>query len=282
MTAPRRSALYLPASNLRAIEKARGLDADVIILDLEDSVAPDAKHLAREQALAAFTQGIFRARELVIRVNAIDTEWGADDLAAAARMQVDAVLVPKISDPDQLVGYTTALPAGAALWAMIETPLAILRIADIAASSARLPLAGFVVGTNDLAKDARMTLDAGRSALIGALVLVVLAARAHGLAVLDGVFNAIDDIEGLAAQCRQARALGFDGKTLIHPAQIAPCHQAFAPDAAAIDEARALIALFDADENRDKGAVRFNGRMAERLHLIDARRLLAEAEAAGA
>ena len=276
----RRSALYLPASNLRAIEKARGLDADIVILDLEDAVAPDAKDVAREQALAALNEGEWCAREKVIRVKALDTEWGTNDLAAAGRMQVDAVLVPKVSSVDQLLAYSAALPERTMLWAMIETPLAILQIAAIAAASTQLPLAGLVVGTNDLAKDARMTLDTERTAVLGALGLVVLAARSYGLTVLDGVFNSIDDVDGLAAQCRQARALGFDGKTLIHPAQILPCHLAFAPDGNTIAEARALLALFDEPNNRDKGALRFNGRMVERLHLTDARRILAEAEAA--
>lgn len=281
MTILRRSALYLPASNIRAIAKARRLDADVLILDLEDAVSPDMKAIAREHALAALNEGEWCSRERVIRVNALDTEWGSDDFALVGGMDVDAVLLPKISSAEQVSAAAAALPEGTKIWAMIETPLAILRIAEIAAASEHLPLTGFVVGTNDLAKDARIELDLDRSGLLGALGLIVLAARAYGLVVLDGVFNSIDDLEGLAKQCRQSRALGFDGKTLIHPVQIEPCHRAFVPDPEAVAEAIALIAMFDAKENQGKGAIRFNGRMVERLHMVDAQRILADAKAAG-
>ena len=278
MTArPGRSALYLPASNDRAIEKARGLDCDIVILDLEDAVAPDAKLRARAQAVAAVAAGGWGRRRLAVRVNALATPWGTDDLAAIAAVRPDAVLVPKVDGPDDVVAYRAKVRDDVALWAMVETPRAVLRIAAIAATPG---LAGLVMGTNDLAKDMRAVLDEGRAPFLGMLAMTVAAARAYGLTVLDGVYNDLADGDGLARQCAQARSLGFDGKTLIHPGQIAACHAAFAPGAAAIAWARAVVTAFGRPDHADKGAIRLDGRMVERLHLAEAQDVLAAAAAA--
>lgn len=267
---PRRSALYLPASNPRAIAKARTLACDVVILDLEDAVAPDLKNAARAAAVAAIAEGGFGTRELVVRANARSTPWGAADLAALARARPAAVLVPKVETGADVAACAAALDA-VPVWAMIETPRAVLGVADIAAAAG---LAGLVMGTNDLAKDMGATPGDDRLPLLGFLAATVAAARAYGLAALDGVFNAIDDTAGLAAQCRQAKRFGFDGKTLIHPGQIAACNAAFAPDTDEIAEARAIVAAFALPDNRDKGAIRLDGRMVERLHLEQAHQVL--------
>ncbi len=275
----RRSALYVPAVNERAIEKARVLPCDVVILDLEDAVAPEAKATARERAAATIAAGGFGDRELVVRVNGLDTPWGSDDLAMLAERPPAAILVPKIATRADLRPYESALlnrPA-VALWAMIETARSIFALDAIAAAAAEGPLACLVVGSNDLAREAAFELDVERRPLQAALSLVVLAARAHGLAVLDGVCNALEDPQGFLRQCRQGQAFGFDGKTLIHPAQIAACNEAFTPDAAAIEAARRVIAAFEACENAGKGVLRVDGRMVERLHLEQARRTLAMA-----
>jgi citrate lyase subunit beta/citryl-CoA lyase len=272
----------MPASNAKAIEKARTLSCDVVVLDLEDSVAPDAKEAARAQALEALRVGGFGRRELVIRVNGIDTQWGADDLAAAAVSGADAVLVPKVSDAADVERYDAALagaPASLRLWAMIETTRSIFRLEEIAAASRNGRLAAWVIGTNDLAKEMGATLNAARAPFLGMLGLSVAAARAYGLAILDGVYNDIEDAEGFAAQCSQALEFGFDGKTLIPPKQIEPCNAIFSPSEAAIAEARAIIDAFALTENASKGAIRVNGRMVERLHLFQAERTLAIAEA---
>jgi citrate lyase subunit beta/citryl-CoA lyase len=275
----RRSALYVPASHERAVDKARTLPCDVVILDLEDAVAPEMKAAARERAATTVASGGFGDRELVVRVNGLDTPWGADDLAALAAVRPAAILVPKIAAREDLRPYDAALErqAGVGLWAMIETARSILRLDEIAVAAADGPLACLVVGSNDLAKETAFEVDVDRQPLQAALSLIVLAARAHGLAVLDGVYNAIDDPAGFGRQCRQGRAFGFDGKTLIHPAQIAPCNEAFAPDAAAIEAARRVIAAFEQPQNAGKGAIRVDGRMVERLHLVQARRTLAMA-----
>jgi len=275
----RRSALYVPAANARAVDKARTLPCDVVILDLEDAVAPEAKAQAREQAVAALRAGGFGAREVVLRVNGLETPWGADDLDAAIAAAPAAVLVPKIARRADLAAYERRLAGqgGIALWAMIETARSIFHVEEIAAAAADGPLAALVVGSNDLAKEACFDPGVDRQPLLGALGLVVLAARAHELAVLDGVFNALDDREGLVAQCAQGRAFGFDGKTLIHPAQVEPCNAAFTPDAAAIEAAQRIIAAFAAPENAGRGALRVAGQMVERLHLAQARRTLAMA-----
>lgn len=279
---PRRSALYLPASNPRAIAKARTLACDVIVLDLEDAVAPDAKVMARHEAVAAVRAGDFGQRELVIRVNGLDTEWGDDDIRAVAGAKPGAILVPKIDDAAAIGRYVDAIATSSGgkaipLWAMIETPLSIFRLEEIAATARTGPLAALVMGTNDLAKEMGAQPDLLRTPFIGMLGLAVAAARAHRLVILDGVFNDIEDTEGLKAQLHQAIAFGFDGKTLIHPGQIAACNAAFMPDADAVAWAERVIAAFDQPENSAKGAIRVDGRMVERLHLHQARRTLAAA-----
>ncbi|MCC6173460.1 MAG: CoA ester lyase [Gammaproteobacteria bacterium] len=275
----RRSALYVPAANARAIDKARSLPCDVLILDLEDAVAPEAKAQAREQAVAAMYAGGFGDRELVVRVNGLDTPWGAVDLEAVVAAAPAAILVPKVARRDDLRPYERRLAVrpGVALWAMIETARSIFHVEQIAAAAGEGPLAALVVGSNDLVKEACFRPGSDRLPLLGALGLIVLGARAHGLAVLDGVYNALDDREGFAAQCAQGRDFGFDGKTLIHPAQIEPCNAAFTPDAAAVEAAQRIVAAFAAPGNAGKGALRVDGQMVERLHLAQARRTLAMA-----
>lgn len=271
---PRRSALYLPASNARAIEKARGLDCDIVILDLEDAVAPETKILARNQAVAAVRDGGFGRRELAVRVNALDTEWGADDLAALRDLALDALLIPKIDGPDDVARY--AVLTGAPIWAMVETARAVLRI-DTLATAPRL--AGLVMGTNDLAKELRAKPGPDRLPFLGFLAASVAAARANGLVALDGVFNAIADEGGLAAECAQGVMFGFDGKTLIHPGQIATCNTMFSPSPDDIAQAQVIVAAFDAADAAGKGAIRVDGAMVERLHLDQARHILATASA---
>jgi citrate lyase subunit beta/citryl-CoA lyase len=278
---PRRSALYMPGSNARALEKARSLPADVVILDLEDSVAPDAKALARDTVLRAVAEGGFGAREVVVRINGLDTPWGIDDLAALSRTQVDAVLVPKVSSRAAVVAVQAWLGPGSsiAIWAMMETPLAILSAAEIA--SARAEVQGFctmVMGTNDLAKETRATLLPGRAAFQSWLATCLIAARSTGLDIIDGVFNDLDDVSGFEAECRQGRDMGFDGKTLIHPRQIEPCNQVFSPSSGELAWAERIAHLFDLPENKSLGVVRVDGRMVERLHAEMAQRTLAMAK----
>lgn len=283
---PRRSVLYMPGSNARAIEKARTLAADGVILDLEDAVAPDAKADARKQVADAVKAGGFGAREVFIRVNSIDTPWHADDLSAAAHAGPDAILVPKVSTSDQLemIGRRL-LDMGAAhktkVWAMIETPFAILNIRDIAeaAKDSETRLAGFVLGTNDLAKDTGAHIVPGRAPMLSWLTTCILAARAYHISILDGVYNDLGNAEGFARECREARELGFDGKTLVHPNQIGPCNDAFSPGAEEVAQARKIIAAFDQPENKDKGVVQIEGRMVERMHADMARRTVMIAEA---
>jgi citrate lyase subunit beta/citryl-CoA lyase len=274
----RRSALYCPAANPRALEKARGLDADAIIVDLEDAVAPEAKNAARERAVA-WLAGAF-AGERVLRVNAIGTEWFEADVEAAAAARPDAVLLPKVSTPAdiwhlrRLLMLRRAAP-GIALWAMIETPAGVL---DAPAIAGTLGVGGaLVMGLNDLAKETGAAQVPGRQPMLAWLSQSVLAARAGGVQIFDGVFGALDDPEGLAAECRQGRDLGFDGKSLIHPAQIAAAHAAFSPTEAEIAEARAVRSAFLRPENRDRGVIALGGRMVERLHLAMAERTLAKA-----
>lgn len=275
---PMRSALFLPASNPRAIEKARGLPADAVILDLEDAVAPEAKAEARAAAVAAVNAGGFAAPTLAVRVNALDTEWGAGDLAAIAASRADAVLVPKVATAEDIELYhaeLAAAPPEMRLWAMIETCRAVSQLQAIADMAARTRLAALVVGTNDLALELRARPAADRSGLVPYLALAVAAARAGGIAALDGVCNDFTDLDRFAAECTQGRALGFDGKSLIHPAQIAPCNAAFGPDAEEVARARTIVAAFGDPENAGKGAIRVEGRMVERLHLREAERVLA-------
>jgi citrate lyase subunit beta/citryl-CoA lyase len=286
---PRRSVLYMPGSNARALEKARTLPTDAVILDLEDSVAPDAKETARQQVADAVKAGGFGSREVVIRVNGVDTQWHADDLAAAAHAAPDAVLVPKVSSPDtlELIGRRL-LDMGTShktrVWAMIETPLAIFNILAIAAEArdSESRLAVLVMGTNDLAKDTRARLVPGRAPMLSWLSTCIAAARIHGVDILDGVYNDLGNMEGFAAECAQGVELGFDGKTLIHPNQIAPCNKAFSPSADEVAQARKMIAAFDLPENKGKGVVSVDGRMVERLHAEMARRTVAIAEAVAA
>ncbi|MGB6542624.1 MAG: CoA ester lyase [Xanthobacteraceae bacterium] len=282
---PRRSVLYMPGSNARAMEKARELPADAVILDLEDAVAPDAKAKARELIGQALKDGGFGRREVVVRVNGLDTAWWADDLAIAAAGP-DAVLVPKVSTPAQFHQVAERLAAvGAApqlrVWAMMETPLAMLNVRDIAAAALdpAARLAAFVMGTNDLAKDTRARIVPGRAPMLPWLMTCVAAARAFGLDILDGVYNDLGNAEGFAAECRQAHDLGFDGKTLIHPQQIAPCNAAFSPAPEEVEWARKIIAAFDLPQNADKGVIQIDGRMVERLHADMARRTVAIADA---
>ena len=278
MTArPRRSALYMPASNGRAIDKARSLACDVVILDLEDAVAPEAKAEARPQACEALAAGGFGRRELVIRVNGLSTPWGEADLAAAAAAEPDAILVPKIDGPADLCAYDRALKGKTRLWAMMETCAAVFALDALAGAGGRLE--ALVVGSNDLAKEMRCRPGIERLPLAAALSLTVAAARAHGLAVLDGVHNEIGDAEGFARQCAQGADFGFDGKTLIHPSQVDPANAAFTPDPEEVTWARVVAEAFDSPENAGKGVLRVDGRMVELLHLDQARRLIAVAEA---
>jgi citrate lyase subunit beta / citryl-CoA lyase len=282
---PRRSVLYMPGSNPRALEKARELPADVLILDLEDAVAPEAKLQAREAVVKAIQQG-FGDREVLVRINGLDTRWWVEDIDAAASAHPDAVLVPKVSSPRQLQDLAARLvdmgtDPHVRVWAMMETPLAMLNVRDIAAAAldSETRLSGFVMGTNDLAKDTRARLVPGRAPMLPWLMNCLAAARAYGLDILDGVYNDIGDAAGFAAECRQARDLGFDGKTLIHPRQIEPCNEAFSPTAEEVDAARKIIAAFDLPENENKGVLQIEGRMVERLHAEMARRTVAIADA---
>jgi len=281
---PRRSALYLPASNAKAIAKARTLPADIVILDLEDAVAPEAKADARAAAVAAVREGGFGRRELAIRANGIDTPWGADDLAAIAGSGADAVLVPKVSSPADIDRYQVALaaaPARLQLWAMIETCACIPQLDAIAAKARSTRLSLFVMGTNDLAKEMRAKLTPERTPFLPFLAMAVAAARAHGVAVLDGVCNEFRDIAAFRAEAEQGLLFGFDGKSLIHPDQIAPCNAVFSPSEDELAWAGAVIAAFALPENAGKGAIRVEGKMAELLHLDQAQRLVAVAEAIG-
>ena len=282
---PRRSALYLPASNPKALAKARTLDADVVILDLEDAVAPEAKGEARAAAVAAVAEGGFGRRELVVRANALSTEWGADDLAALAAAGPDAVLVPKIAGVEDIAAYDRALgnaPAHTRLWVMVETCAVVPRLDAVAACAASSRLAGFVLGTNDLAKEMRARLTPARTPFLPVLTAAVCAARAHGLVVLDGVCNEFRDLTAFSAEARQGLEFGFDGKTLIHPDQIAPCNAVFSPGAEEIAWAEGVEAAFSQAENVGKGVIKVDGKMVELLHLDQARRVLAIAGAIAA
>jgi citrate lyase subunit beta/citryl-CoA lyase len=279
---PRRSALYMPASNAKAVEKARTLDADVIILDLEDAVAPEMKPAAREAAVAAVKAGGFGPREVVIRVNGIDTPWGAEDLAAAAEAGPDAVLVPKVNDAADVRLYDqhlTAAPPSTRLWTMIETAKAAFHLWEIAEARHGTRLSAWVMGVNDFAKEMRARQTPDRAPFLPLLTLSVAAARAHGLTILDGVHNDIEDLAALEAVCVQGVDFGFDGKTLIHPKHLEICNRVFSPSPEDVAWSHAVIAAFNAPENAGKGALRVDGKMAERLHLAQAERLVAVAEA---
>ena len=281
---PRRSCLYMPGANARALEKAREIPADTLILDLEDAVAPEAKAEARAAIAAVLNAGGYGPRELVVRMNGLDTEWGHADLEMAVAAGAHAVLAPKVTSARDIERLDAALKkAGAAegfaLWVMIEMPLAILNIHEIAAAATRSHLTTFVMGTNDLAKEYRARMTPDRLAFQTALQLSMAAARAYGLTAIDGVYNDIKNEEGFAAECEQGRDLGFDGKTLIHPDQIAAANQAFSPDPEEVAWAQIVAAAFKTAESAGKGVLRVEGRMVERLHLEQALRLL---EIAGA
>jgi citrate lyase subunit beta/citryl-CoA lyase len=275
----------MPGSNPRAIAKARSLAADAIILDLEDSVAPEAKAAARGQVAAAAREGGFGGRELIIRINGVDSPWGREDLAAAIAAAPDAILLPKIDGPGAVMHVARELreagaPAQIRLWAMMETPMAILHAGSIAAVAAdpdsRLDV--MVMGLNDLAKETRARFVPGRASMTAWLALCVAAARAHGVDILDGVYNDIADLKGFEAECTQGRDMGLDGKTLIHPSQIDIANAVFAPTSAEIGGAQAIIAAFSLPENSGKGAIQLDGRMVERLHAEMARRTLSIAQ----
>lgn len=282
---PRRSALYIPGSNPRALEKARSLPADVLILDLEDSVAPEAKAEARANVLRAVAEAGFGPREVVVRVNGLDTAWGRHDVAAFAPTRADAILMPKVSSRADVLATRAALgsDSACAIWAMMETPAAMLAAADIAAARAEVPaFAVMVMGTNDLAKDTRARLLPGRAVFQSWLATCLIAARSTGLDILDGVFNDLDNDAGFEAECGQGSDMGFDGKTLVHPRQIAPCNRAFSPSPDELAWAARIADLFEQPERQGLGVVRVDGRMVERLHSEMARRVLAVGRAGSA
>ena len=279
---PRRSVLYMPGSNARALEKARTIDADALILDLEDAVSPDAKELARKQVCEAVVAGGFGHREVAIRVNGLDTPWGHEDLKAAAAAKPDAILVPKISSAAMIHEIEGLLEKAAVsphtrLWAMMETPLGILSALDIAGSSKRLAV--LVMGTNDIAKELHAAHVSGRIPMVTSLGLCLLAARAHGLTIVDGVYNDIKNAEGFEAECVQGQQMGFDGKTLIHPSQVEPCNKVFSPSEAELEMARRIIVAFDEAKAQGKGVATVDGRMIENLHVDNAQRAVAMADA---
>ena len=279
---PRRSVLYMPGANERALEKARDLPADALILDLEDAVAPDAKAEARDRVCEAVQSGEYGTRELTIRANGLGTQWHDDDLRAIAAAAPEAVVIPKIDSVDDVRAIEAALerhgaPDRTKIWAMVETPVAMLHAEEIAACSERLTV--LVMGTNDLAKELRAAHVPGRQPLLTGLGLCLLAARATGKVILDGVYNDIKDADGFLAECRQGQQMGFDGKTLIHPSQLEPCNEVFAPSADEVSAAEEIIAAFEEAEREGRGVVTVNGRMIENLHVDQARRTLAQAEA---
>ncbi|HYD86295.1 MAG TPA: CoA ester lyase [Vitreimonas sp.] len=284
---PRRSCLYMPGANTKAMEKAKTLAADVLLLDLEDSVAPDAKETARAQVAAAVKAGGYGKREVIVRVNALSTPWGGEDIAAAGAAGPDGMLAPKVESGEQVRALDRAMSeAGfapdATLWVMIETPRAILDIAEIAAAAKGTRLSCFVMGLNDLAKETRARPSAGRAAFHAAMSLAVTAARAEGLTAIDGVYNDIADAEGFRAECEQGLAFGFDGKTLIHPSQIEAANAVFAPAEEEVARARGVIEAFALPENAGKGVIKVDGRMTELLHLEEAKRVVAVSEAIAA
>lgn len=279
---PRRSVLYMPGANARALDKARGLDADALILDLEDAVAPEAKAQARAQVAAALKQGGYGRRECIVRINALDTPWGHDDVVAIAQAGADAVLLPKVQSAAQLAALAKALDAAGAppdlpLWAMAETPLGFLRLDAIAGGHPRL--AAIVVGTSDLVKDLHARHTPGREETLLARSLAVMAARAHGLAVLDGVHLDLNDDAGYTAACQQGRDQGFDGKTLIHPKQIAAANAAFAPTESELALARKRLDAWRQAQAAGQGVAVVDGALVENLHAEEAERVLALAEA---
>jgi len=277
---PRRSVLYMPANNERALEKARTLPVDGLILDLEDAVGPDHKAVARENACAAASSGEYGLREVTIRVNGVGTEWHEEDLAAACAAGPDGIVVPKVASAQQVRDLVAEMEANGApdrtaLWAMVETPEAILGLPDLASASERLAV--LVIGTNDLVKELGARHVPGRAPLATALSMAVMAARAAGIAILDGVYNDVRDAEGFAAECVAGRDLGFDGKTLVHPGQVEPCNEVFAPSAEEVEEARGVLEAWETGSGT--GVVTYRGRMVENLHVDIAKRVIATDEA---
>ena len=277
---PRRSVLYMPSSNERALEKAKSIPCDGIIFDLEDAVAPDAKPQAREAACAAVRSGEYGRRELTIRINGIGTQWHEDDLTAAAQAGPDAIGVPKVNSAEEVRALVAAMdkagaPSSTTLWAMIETPIAMFRALEIATASDRLSV--LVMGTNDLVKELYAEHVPGRQPLLAGLGLALLGARAAGKAILDGVYNDVKNAEGFLAECEQGRQLGFDGKTLIHPGQVEGANAAFRPSEAAVQDARGILAAWE--DGKGSGVVTYNGKMIENLHVESARRILTMHEA---
>ncbi|HKZ96942.1 MAG TPA: CoA ester lyase [Hyphomicrobiaceae bacterium] len=279
---PRRSVLYMPGANERALEKAKALQADALILDLEDSVAPEAKPDARDKVSAAVKEGGYGRRELVIRPNALETAWGTADILAAAEAAPDAILVPKVAHPGDIISAAKILksvhaPDKTRLWAMMETPQAILHAREIAAVGAdpENRLTCLVMGTNDLLKESRARALHNRFAVVPWLAMTIVAARAYGLDVIDGVYNDFKDEKGFRDECEHGRTLGMDGKTLIHPSQVAPCNEIFSPSDEEVQWSRKIIAAFDRPENARKGVITVDGKMVERLHLVQARRTVA-------
>ncbi len=283
---PRRSVLYVPGTNARALDKARALAVDAVILDLEDSVPPEGKEAARAQVMGAVAAAAFGTREVIVRINGLDTDWWLDDLNAAARAKPNAILVPKVSIPGHLEDVAERLVDISAdhkirIWAMMETSLAMVNAREIAAAAKDVEtrLTCLVMGTNDLAKETRARIVPGRAPMLSWLMTCIAAAHAYGLDILDGVYDDLGDPDGFARECTQARDMGFDGKTIIHPSQIKACNAAFAPSADEVAQAKEIIAAFDRPENKGKGVIALHGRMVERLHVDMARRTVAISDA---
>lgn len=278
-TRPRRSVLYMPGANERALEKARSLSADALILDLEDSVSPEAKALARKNVVEAVREGGYGRREVIIRPNALETAWGTADILAAAAAAPDAILIPKVAHPGDIISAAKILksvnaPEKTKLWAMMETPMAILQAGEIAAVGAdpENRLVCLVMGTNDLIKESRARAIHNRFAVVPWLAIAIVAARAYGLDIIDGVYNDFKDEAGFREECEHGRTLGMDGKTLIHPLQVTPCNEIFSPSEAEVAWSKMVIRAFDEPGNSQKGVITVNGKMVERLHLVQAKR----------
>jgi citrate lyase subunit beta / citryl-CoA lyase len=287
MIRPRRSLLFMPGSNARALEKARNLPADGIILDLEDSVAPDAKAMARDQIAQAIAAKGFGKREVMIRINSLDTPWWIDDIAMAGKATPDGIVVPKVSSIEDLAAIADRL-GGAdpsiQVWAMIETARAVLHAEELASASRdpRMRMAGFMFGPNDISRETRIRMQPGRALMLPMITHCILATRAYGLEILDGPYSDFSNIDGFGQECTQGRDLGFDGKTLIHPGQIDACNAIFTPPAEEVAQARKIIAAFEQPQNASRGAIQLDGRMVERLHADMARRTIAIADAIAA
>ncbi len=279
---PRRSCLYTPGINGKAMEKGKSLPADIIMLDLEDAVAPDLKEEARNLVANMVREKPYGKREVIIRMNEVSSPWAKDDLAMINEVKPDGALIPKVQTAQDIFDINAQLDDGIALWVMIEMPLAILNIQEIAAASLSTKLAGFIIGTNDLAKEFRATATPDRAAFQHALSVTLTAARAYDLIAIDGVYNDIQNASGLEDECRQGQIMGYDGKTLIHPSQIDIANRIFAPAIDDIEKARSIVAAFELPENRNKGVIKVDGKMTELLHLTEAKRLITMYEAISA